>query len=173
MGFAALLAAAEYEDDKSIGLAIAILALAEKKRAWSNRHGSSEPRQMSTVPVFYQLATFLCHLGGELGLETAGVMSVAEGTVYLYLSCICQALRNICNDHVFGVTSAPTIVPGLKFAGGATRFQGTGCVVGWVYGGGRVFEVIGTAQRMDLQHDLGCVVHCQISELQLWCTIPK
>ncbi|KAG2112864.1 hypothetical protein DEU56DRAFT_762002 [Suillus clintonianus] len=32
-------------------------------------------------PVYYQLATFLCRLGAESGLKTAGVMSIAEGSV--------------------------------------------------------------------------------------------
>ncbi|KAF8836722.1 hypothetical protein BDN67DRAFT_1031877 [Paxillus ammoniavirescens] len=34
--------------------------------------------------VHYQLSTFLCHLGGESGIKVASVMSIAEGTAYLY-----------------------------------------------------------------------------------------
>ncbi|KAG1811730.1 uncharacterized protein BJ212DRAFT_1448307 [Suillus subaureus] len=32
-------------------------------------------------PVYYQLATFLCCLGAKSGLKTAGVMSIAKGSV--------------------------------------------------------------------------------------------
>ncbi|KAH7921581.1 hypothetical protein BV22DRAFT_1019071 [Leucogyrophana mollusca] len=51
-------------------------------------------------PVRYQLATFLCRLGAESGIKTAGVMSIAEGTVYLYCTRVCQALREIRNQHL-------------------------------------------------------------------------
>jgi len=51
-------------------------------------------------PVKYQLATFLCRMGAESALKTACVMSIAEGTVYLYCSRVCRAFRNIRDEHL-------------------------------------------------------------------------
>ncbi|KAG2088364.1 uncharacterized protein F5147DRAFT_527218, partial [Suillus discolor] len=51
-------------------------------------------------PVYYQLATFLCRLGAESGLKTAGVMSIAEGSVYIYCYRVCQAIQNIRSAHL-------------------------------------------------------------------------
>ena len=51
-------------------------------------------------PVKYQLATFLCRMGAESALKTACVMSIAEGTVYLYSGRVCRAFRNIRDQHL-------------------------------------------------------------------------
>jgi len=53
-------------------------------------------------PVKYQLATFLCRVGSESAVKTAWVMSIAEGTVYLYSRRVCQAVRRI---------AAPVLLP--------------------------------------------------------------
>ncbi|THU93415.1 hypothetical protein K435DRAFT_903694 [Dendrothele bispora CBS 962.96] len=51
-------------------------------------------------PVRYQLATFLCRAGAETSIKVASVMSIAEGTVYLYTERVCKALRNIRSDFL-------------------------------------------------------------------------
>ncbi|KAI0055217.1 hypothetical protein BV25DRAFT_1815942 [Artomyces pyxidatus] len=51
-------------------------------------------------PVKYQLATFLCRMGAESAIKTAGVMAIAEGTAYLYSWRVCKAFRNIRAQHL-------------------------------------------------------------------------
>ncbi|KAF8153908.1 hypothetical protein B0H34DRAFT_70099 [Crassisporium funariophilum] len=48
----------------------------------------------------YQLATFLCRVGAETAIKTAGVMAIAEGSVYLYMERVSRALRNIRHQHL-------------------------------------------------------------------------
>jgi hypothetical protein len=46
-------------------------------------------------PVKYQLAAFLCHVGGEDAAKTGDITSIAEGTSYLYIPRVTRALRNL------------------------------------------------------------------------------
>lgn len=43
--------------------------------------------------VKYQLATFLCQMGAEAGVKTAGVMSITEGSVFVYTRRVCRAIH--------------------------------------------------------------------------------
>src|SRR5882724_11444551 len=52
-------------------------------------------------PVKYQLVAFLHNFGENSSLQTAGVLAIAEGTVYLYAKQVCHALCNIRMQHVF------------------------------------------------------------------------
>jgi len=52
-------------------------------------------------PVKYQLVAFLLKFGENSSLQTAGVLAIAEGTVYLYAKQVCRALCNIQMQHVF------------------------------------------------------------------------
>ena len=47
-----------------------------------------------------QLATFLCRLGGETGLKTAGFAGIAEGSVNNYMKRVTHALRRLRNTFV-------------------------------------------------------------------------
>jgi hypothetical protein len=49
-------------------------------------------------PVKYQLAAFLCRMGAETAIKTAGIIAIAEGTVYLYCDRVTRAFRHI-RDH--------------------------------------------------------------------------
>ncbi|KAI0039146.1 hypothetical protein FA95DRAFT_1504583 [Auriscalpium vulgare] len=60
-------------------------------------HSTSQRPQR---PVKFQLATFLCRMGAEGILKTSGVLAIAEGTVFLYTRRVCQAFRNIRQDHL-------------------------------------------------------------------------
>lgn len=46
-------------------------------------------------PVRYQLATFLSRVGSDSAIKTAGIMAIAEGTVYEYCNRTCAALRSL------------------------------------------------------------------------------
>jgi hypothetical protein len=48
----------------------------------------------------YQLATFLTRMGAESGVKTAGAMSIAEGSTYLYARRVVKAIRNLRDDHL-------------------------------------------------------------------------
>jgi hypothetical protein len=39
-------------------------------------------------------------MGAETALQTAAVMSIAEGTVFLYTKRVCRAFRNIRDQHL-------------------------------------------------------------------------
>ena len=60
---------------------------------------SSGPRPQQ--PVKYQLAAYLIRFGSNTSIRTAAILSLAEGTVYLYTKCVCSALRNIKTEHLF------------------------------------------------------------------------
>ncbi|KAG2132032.1 hypothetical protein DEU56DRAFT_757387 [Suillus clintonianus] len=105
----AQLATAEDGDDEILGLTLAALAADHRRKSRSKKYGirgeynqpksedffnillgQASERQFKAWfrtcnrpqrPVYYQLATFLCRLGAESGLKTAGVMSIAEGSV--------------------------------------------------------------------------------------------
>ena len=51
-------------------------------------------------PVKYQLTTVLCHVGSDSAVQTAAIMSIAEGSVYKYMGRVCKAIRHIRNDHL-------------------------------------------------------------------------
>ena len=51
-------------------------------------------------PVSIQLAAFLIKYGSLSMTKTAGVVSIAEGTVHLYCSRVCRALRNVRDQHL-------------------------------------------------------------------------
>lgn len=46
-------------------------------------------------PVKYQLAAFLCRMGAETVIKTAGIMAIAEGTVYLYCARVTRAFCHL------------------------------------------------------------------------------
>jgi hypothetical protein len=52
-------------------------------------------------PVKYQLVVFLLKAGGSFEIQAAGVTGMAEGTVSIYVRCICHALKNIRTRHLF------------------------------------------------------------------------
>ncbi|KZT20473.1 hypothetical protein NEOLEDRAFT_1075573 [Neolentinus lepideus HHB14362 ss-1] len=51
-------------------------------------------------PVQYQLATFLCQIGGESNEKARDVTAITEGTTYLYCKCVCRAFCNIKTQHL-------------------------------------------------------------------------
>ncbi|EPQ55387.1 hypothetical protein GLOTRDRAFT_93845 [Gloeophyllum trabeum ATCC 11539] len=51
-------------------------------------------------PVQYQLATFLCRIGGESNEKAGDVTAIAEGTTYLYCERVCRALRTLKAQHL-------------------------------------------------------------------------
>lgn len=51
-------------------------------------------------PVKYQWGTFLCRMGSESAIKTAGIMSIAEGTVSLYTARVCRAIRGIRDEYL-------------------------------------------------------------------------
>ncbi|KZS94893.1 hypothetical protein SISNIDRAFT_473838 [Sistotremastrum niveocremeum HHB9708] len=52
-------------------------------------------------PAWYQLATFLVKWGEHGGVKTATVLSIAEGTVYLYQRRVTLAFRRIKHLHIW------------------------------------------------------------------------
>lgn len=58
---------------------------------WEDTRFFSKGRRPQRA-VKYQLATFLCRSGAETALKTAGVMSIAEGTVYEYMRRVTNSL---------------------------------------------------------------------------------
>ena len=54
----------------------------------------SDGRRPQRSPLI-QLATFLGYVGGESGIKTALGMSIAEGTVWLYITRVSHALRQL------------------------------------------------------------------------------
>jgi len=53
------------------------------------------------APVWYQLAVFLIRWSNASALRTAGVMAVAEGSVYNYCARISKAFRRIKPEHLW------------------------------------------------------------------------
>lgn len=53
------------------------------------------PGKKPQRPVKFQLAAFLCRAGALGALKSAGITSVAEGTVYLYVDRVSKALRRL------------------------------------------------------------------------------
>ena len=51
-------------------------------------------------PVHYQLAAFLCRVGAESAVKSASIISIAEGSIWLYASRVSRAFRNIRNTHL-------------------------------------------------------------------------
>lgn len=39
-------------------------------------------------------------MGAETAIKTAGVMSIAEGTVYVYTKRVCRAIRHLRDQHL-------------------------------------------------------------------------
>ncbi|RPD57564.1 hypothetical protein L226DRAFT_457808 [Lentinus tigrinus ALCF2SS1-7] len=80
-----------------------------------------------------QLATFLCRMGGETGLKSAGFSAIAEGTVWLYTLRTCHAIRSLRDEFVRWPESEERDVisswyeqydfPGCVGAGDGTYFQ--------------------------------------------------
>ncbi len=52
-------------------------------------------------PLWLQLAVFLCRMGNKTGVTAASFASVSEGSAFLYSERVCQAFRNIRDDHVY------------------------------------------------------------------------
>ena len=52
-------------------------------------------------PVKYQLAAYLVRFGSNTSIRTAAILSLAEGTVYLYTRHVFSALHNIQTEHLF------------------------------------------------------------------------
>ncbi|RDX43329.1 hypothetical protein OH76DRAFT_1361348 [Lentinus brumalis] len=52
-------------------------------------------------PPWYQLAVFLCRMGNKTGITAASFASISEGTVWLYTDRVCQAFRNIRDQHIY------------------------------------------------------------------------
>jgi len=73
-------------------------------------------------PVKYQLVAFLLKFGANRSLQTAGVLAMAEGIVYLHVKRVCCALCNIHMQHIFW--PGPARKQFLKQAMGEIGFPG-------------------------------------------------
>jgi len=60
--------------------------------------------------------------GGTKGIQTAGVLSLAEGTVYMYMERVSHAIRNIRTEHLYW--PGPTCRAYLKASMASYGFPG-------------------------------------------------
>ncbi|KAI0688797.1 hypothetical protein C8T65DRAFT_700417 [Cerioporus squamosus] len=58
-----------------------------------------QPPWYQLVVFLCRLAIFLCRMGNKTGITAASFASISEDMVWLYTDRVCQAFRNICDQH--------------------------------------------------------------------------